>query len=307
MTTAIVAIHGHGLKPSRDALGSLWHDALRHGVERFEKAQVDTFQAAHWEFVYFGDLLESYLNGRGHTHDEALDIEDRNYSLRQLKARKRKSFVSRRIYERLPGKSSVGEFIADVGQPMMRGIGLGDVLIERFAPSYSGYWTALRDEVVGRVIESLKAPMTRGDRIVIVAHCLGSVAAYDALWRLQHASGYDWYQDTKVDHLVTLGSPLGDESVKKQLLGAQDPVPERYPHNVLHWANVTAEDDYISHDNTVANDYSAMLTNRLVSTISDESILNLAVRYGRSNPHNALGYLISPTVARIVCGALAPH
>jgi hypothetical protein len=43
-----------------------------------------------------------------------------------------------------------------------------------------------------------------------------------------------------------------------------------------------------------------MLNLRLVSSIRDYHIYNLAVRYCKSNPHSSLGYLIHPRVAKIV-------
>jgi hypothetical protein len=70
--------------------------------------------------------------------------------------------------------------------------------------------------------------------------------------------------------------------------------------------NLVAEDDYIAHDNTVANDFSGMLRHHMVSRIEDQTLLNFTVRYGRSNPHSALGYLVHPRTARIVSDWLGP-
>ena len=43
-----------------------------------------------------------------------------------------------------------------------------------------------------------------------------------------------------------------------------------------------------------------MLNLRLVSSIRDYRIYNMAVRYGKSNPHSSVGYLIHPRVTKIV-------
>ncbi len=43
-----------------------------------------------------------------------------------------------------------------------------------------------------------------------------------------------------------------------------------------------------------------MLDYHLISRIRDYRIYNLAIRYGHSNPHNALGYLIHPRVSSLV-------
>ncbi len=43
-----------------------------------------------------------------------------------------------------------------------------------------------------------------------------------------------------------------------------------------------------------------MLDARLASRINDYTIFNLTVRYGKSNPHNALGFLVHPRFGKIV-------
>jgi hypothetical protein len=124
---------------------------------------------------------------------------------------------------------------------------------------------------------------------------------YDVLWQLSHDSDYaDNYASKKVDTWLTLGSPLGDSMVRRRLLGANRKGRERFPANVLTWHNVSAEDDYMCHDNTLADDYKAMLKQRQVSSIRDYRIYNLTVRYGKSNPHCSIGYLMHPRTAQII-------
>ena len=72
------------------------------------------------------------------------------------------------------------------------------------------------------------------------------------------------------------------------------------PTNVLSWHNVAAEDDYTCHDNTLCNDFKAMLKQKHVSCIRDYQVYNLAVRYGKSNPHSSVGYYIHPRVSLII-------
>ena len=66
------------------------------------------------------------------------------------------------------------------------------------------------------------------------------------------------------------------------------------------WHNIAAEDDYVCHDKTVADDYKRMLQQRMIGDIRDHTIYNLSVRYGRSNPHSSLGYLIHPRTAQLL-------
>jgi hypothetical protein len=74
----------------------------------------------------------------------------------------------------------------------------------------------------------------------------------------------------------------------------------KYPTNIVSWYNISAEDDYLSHDNTLADDFRGMLRQKQVSLIRDYRIYNLAVRYGKSNPHSSVGYLIHPRVSQLV-------
>jgi len=43
-----------------------------------------------------------------------------------------------------------------------------------------------------------------------------------------------------------------------------------------------------------------MLQQRVVSAVNDYRIFNLAVRYGKSNPHSSIGYYIHPRMTKIL-------
>jgi hypothetical protein len=100
--------------------------------------------------------------------------------------------------------------------------------------------------------------------------------------------------------LLTLGSPLASDSVRAGLMGAELDLDERYPANIENWFNIAAEDDYVCHDATVADDFSPMIGRRGISRLEDIGIFSFARRYGRSNPHHSLGYLVHPHTARLV-------
>ena len=143
--------------------------------------------------------------------------------------------------------------------------------------------------------------MDGDNRVLLVSHGTGCIVAYDALWQLSNDAEYKQkFANRKVDLWLTLGAPLGDSTARKSLLGARHKGLERYPSNIVSWHNVSAEDDYMSHDNTLADDFNQMLEQKQVSFIRDYRIYNLAVRYGKSNPHSSVGYLIHPRTALII-------
>jgi hypothetical protein len=192
----------------------------------------------------------------------------------------------------------------DVVAPVLGAIGFCVPLIRAVSKDFARYFDQKSDyamRVRERLREQLCALLDRGDRIVLISHGTGSVVAYDVLWQLSHDPDLKKrYGDKKVELWLTLGSPLGDSSIRKRLLGAKEKPTTKFPVNVISWHNVAAEDDYTCHDNTLADDFKMMLQQRVVSAVCDYRIFNLAVRYGKSNPHSSIGYYIHPRVSKIL-------
>ena len=254
--------------------------------------------------TYYGDITDEFLRSRGKRYDETLDIGDRRNALTNLRSLdKRKHFGVAR-YDRLPGKSAITEFAADVLAPVLGSLGFSKKLLEKVGLDFAEYWnpdsdfaSRIRERVRNAICEALEA-----DReILLVSHGTGCVVAYDVLWQLSNDPEYsERCGDRKIDTWVTAGAPLGDSMVAKRLLGSDVSGVGRYPSNIVSWHNLSAEDDFVSHDNTLADDFKDMLKNRQVSFIRDYRIYNLTVRYGKSNPHSSLGYLVHPRLAQII-------
>lgn len=300
----LILIHGRGFKPAQADLEALWLEALGSGLTRDFADPLPAWRRCRHEFVYYGDEISTVLGRAGRRYDTALDLADLKNTLVSLAALAKTKQFRREHYERLPGKSPLKEFLADIGAPSLAVLGLKDRAVGRFLPELLDYWqtsgSTIRT-VDERVCEVIAAAMDRGDDILLLTHCIGSVLAYNALWALSRGGFRDArYADGKVAVWLTLGSPLGDETVKHRLDGGADDRESRYPGNIVAWVNVAAEDDFVCHDERVANDYQAMLDQRLVSRIDDIPIYNMAMRYGRSNPHNALGYLMHPRVTQVI-------
>ena len=236
-------------------------------------------------------------------YDEALDVADREAALSRIGEFDKSKRFRRVHYESLPGKNSVKEFLTDIGAPLASKVGLGSQFWERVAPELGWYMqgNTFARTLDSRVADALRRASEEQAQTLIVSHCLGTVAVYNALWDLAFG---DAPNPTKFHTWVTLGSPLADETVKRKLRGRDAPDAERYPNNLLNWYNLAAEDDYMCHDETVANDFAAMLDRHLLSQLVDYRIYNLSVRYGRSNPHSSVGYLAHPRVSELLANWL---
>lgn len=301
---SLLLVHGRDFKPSAESYMELSMAALRSGVERDFPDTLGALDAVNKSVAWYGDLNAEILQAKGKRYDESLDIGDRCNvlaNLREISARKRFSIGQ---YDRLPGKSAVPEAMVNFVAPLFGAVGLCVPLIRTISKDFAQYLDRKSDyamKVRNRLRDQLCELMDRGDRIVLISHGTGSVVAYDVLWQLSHDPDLkEKYGEKKVELWATLGAPLGDSSIRKRLLGAKEKMAARYPVNVVNWHNVSAEDDYCCHDNTLADDFKKMRQQRLVSTVNDHKIYNFAVRYGKSNPHSSLGYLIHPRISKIL-------
>jgi len=299
----LILVHGRNARISASILLSHWRTAIERALERDSPGGPD-LSRTRVQMLYYGDLLNE-VSAVEPTRP-AIEQADRELSLKRLLALKNSKQFRRVHYEALPGKNSIREFGADVSAPLSNVLGLGRKRIARVMPELISYWEnqqEFRDQVQSRLAKLVSAALARDDRVMVIAHCLGSVIAYDTFWSLSH-SDPALSTERRVDTFVTLGSPLADNYVRHHLAGGkasqQGAHGVSYPDLFNKWLNIAAEDDHICHDETVSNDFEEMLKSRLVTSIDDYRIYNLSVNYGRSNPHSAIGYLIHPRLSRIL-------
>ncbi len=301
---SILIVHGRDFKPAEQSLMDISVAALRAGVERDYPDHMLVFDDLAIDNAYFGDLTNALLEAQGKRYDEQLDLGDRTNALNSLRGIAARKRFGIRQYDCLPGKTALREFAADIAAPLCGALGLTMPLIASVSKDFAEYLSGksdYADEVRKRVRVKLCELLDRGDRVLLMTHGVGCVVAYDVLWQLSHEAEYkERCEHAKVDTWLTLGAPLGDRYIRKRLMGAKEAVGDRFPTNVISWHNVSAEDDYTCHDNTLADDFNSMLNQRVVSAVNDYHICNLAVRYGKSNPHSSVGYYIHPRVAKIV-------
>lgn len=134
---------------------------------------------------------------------------------------------------------------------------------------------AVHDRVTGR-IGSVKA--------VMVAHSLGSVAAYEALCSLPAHNVYT---------LITLGSPLGLRRMFFNRL--QSPTiagRHSWPAPLAQWINISFTRDPIA------------FVKRLSPMFGDGQQITDIILPGRSNSHALQSYLSTPETRSLVAGAL---
>ncbi len=305
MAKVIFFIHGRSFKPPEAKLKKLWFDAVEAGLKRdFAPSKLAAFKRMKKEFVYYGKISNTFLKkaekkpAKFSTDDSA----SRRVTLNQLEAYTAAQF-NKKTSNKLPGKSAAGEALADLFGGVAAFFRISDPLIEAIAPDMREYWnrdSKFGSDVRATLSEPLAKAIRAGHKIMLISHSLGTMISYDALWKFSYYSEYKDIRKKKLDLLVTLGSPLADETVKRNLKGAKASGSRQYPSNIRRWVNLAAEDDYIAHDETVRNDFKRMKRDKLVESIDDHRMYNLAVRNGKSNPHHGGGYLIHPKVTKLI-------
>lgn len=156
------------------------------------------------------------------------------------------------------------------------------------------------DGIADDVKRLLKVPLlaaSGSDRpVLLIAHSMGSVIAYEALWELSHNHG----NPVDIDLLLTMGSPLGQRFMQERISGHERMGKDRYPANIRHWRNLTAVGDLTAIDPWLANDFGEMVELGLVDAIVDERFLSYFRLDGKLNVHAEYGYLINEKTAHTV-------
>lgn len=149
----------------------------------------------------------------------------------------------------------------------------------------------------------LRAAVEAHRPVLLMAHSMGSVIAFDTLWEMTH-NGID---HVDVDLFLTMGSPLGQNYIQKRIKGHSENGRQRYPGNVRHWKNLSAVGDLTAIDPWLANDFAEMLTLGLVDTFHDKEIYSAFRHDGAQNVHSEYGYLVNEITAEIVAGWWRSH
>lgn len=312
----LVIIHGRDKKPVCEVMEGLVRKSLAAGLRRVDEDTASMLEkgAVKLTFVYYGDINNRLLlerqdmkpredywikqHGKWYVRPDFYE-ED----LQRLIARPTAE-LNKEAYKELVRDQPWITFkdeLAGAVSPFLSLFDMSYRAIRKLLPDLGAY---LDSRVVGSQIrERLQAPLGKalndGEDVMLISHSMGCMVAYDVLWKFSRMSEYKQLWQRRVQVWLTIGNPLGEPSVLNGLYDSNEPEDGRYPTNVNKWININAVDDYIAHDQTIADDFRPMISRQLVQELSDgPAIYNLwKDNKGRCNPHNLFGYLNHPDVA----------
>lgn len=130
-----------------------------------------------------------------------------------------------------------------------------------------------------------------GHRILLVAHSMGALIAYDVLRHLEQDA-----RSVRIKHFVTIGAPLGLAKVRSKIAAEHGAV--RMPNNVGQWSNLSDKRDLATVADTISKDYAP---NDSGTRVRDVAVLNAYhLPNGKPCHHTAFGYLRSPEFSEMV-------
>jgi Alpha/beta hydrolase of unknown function (DUF900) len=286
----IIGIHGLANKPPNDPPEEIrqrwWRSALVEGLRRNCAKTTDDLD---FDFVYWADLRYSSPIRLEHNPEPYYPAEG-NQPFPSYHVSKWAEIFN----EAATTVGAAVDFL-DLHTGVTQ---VGDFVLERNLEDLAAYYDnkQFREDVRQRLIKTLQAHA--GKRIMLIAHSMGSIIAYDVLRLLGRQT-----PSFPVDHFVTIGSPVGLPHVKYKIFQENDLV--RTPSVVGRWTNFADRRDIVAVQAKLADDYEA---NDQGVKVVDVPVINSYVSppdrdpANKPNYHKSYGYLRTPELSNLVRG-----
>ncbi|ACB23597.1 hypothetical protein [Methylobacterium radiotolerans] len=280
----IIGIHGLANKPPRDEKAAWWRAAIREGLDRnlgLRVAEADlSFTFVYWADLRYPQPLAGDRNREPYRPDHGLGP----FPSPAGQPDRAEPTLTDRIYRGL--------------SHLQKAAGLtpvDDLILEYRLDDLWGYYedAAFRAAARARLRDALAA--AAADRVLIAAHSMGGLIAYDVL----RAAEADGTPMPRCD-LVTLGAPLGLAELKLKL--ADEHGDLRVPAALAAWTNLMDRQDIA----TVGDDLAALYApNAAGVRVRDVPVINAYRRPdGAENRHKSYGYLRTPEFSRVLAAFL---
>ena len=294
MSKIIIGIHGLGNKPPFHILQKWWEMSIGDGL----KAINHPFPLLNFNLVYWANFIYS----------EPLDIDEKDiehplfledpYSPEGKIEKAEPEPIQKRIrdyIEKQLDKLLLNEDLT------INFSSISDFIIHHFFHDLEIYYSSnLSDEdrssyLAREAIRENLAEILRkhkNDEILLIAHSMGSIIAYDVLTQI--------VPDINIDTFVTCGSPLGIPVIMNKIKVEQKNNTKSLsvPENITRrWYNLSDLGDRVAINYNLADDYHKNLKG---ISIVDKQVHNTYEYGGNKNPHKSYGYFRTPEMSEIV-------
>lgn len=294
----IIGIHGVGNKPPERILRHWWKKSIDEGLKRIGHPHLEYFfELVYWAHFLYSEPQQLKIRERGHP----LRIDDPYVPGPRQRAKSPPSQLRKKILnvvEKVLDKVFLSEhrlinfdFISDyVIRKKFR-----DLDLYYHNANVGGARPGFHARSLIRLALANTLRKHENDDILLIAHSMGSIVAYDVL--TQETPNID------IHTFITLGSPLGLPTILKRFfvdqkkdfrIEKQAPSPEN-----IRWAwyNFADLEDRVAINYTLADDFAK---NKHGVGPQDIIVSNDYEFEGERNHHKAYGYLRAPEVAEII-------
>jgi triacylglycerol esterase/lipase EstA (alpha/beta hydrolase family) len=275
----IIGIHGLDNKPEPAVLSAWWKASIEEGLARHGAGRKPKFR---FELVYWADLIYP------EPADPASLTEPYVPAAGEGPLPRGGLSVTRMTAARV--REGTGRVLARIFKTRLAENRFKDALWARM-PDLHSYKQdeSLREAVQARLLGRLRAARRWRRPVMLIAHSMGSIIAYDVLREAEHT-----LPRLRLEHLVTVGSPLG--------LGEFGDIVERplhVPECVMRWSNLADPKDQVARWDAFLSE--GCLPNKKGVTISDRLVVSGYVNpAGAANPHKVYGYLRTPEMSELI-------
>ena len=304
-------IHGLASKPPAEVTHELWQKSLIENIRVDQKRLArkldrspEVFESAYWANVV-----------PHHIPDDAAYC-------RKLRIQVDKVIAERQAIRgqfHVGAGEKLGSFFKDRGLDLVKllagALTVKDDVMTSFLRETELYEADqyIADQIRAPLEAALRRAWDQDIEPVILSHSMGSFVAYDVLWRFAHRKtpGFREYNRKRVKIFVTMGSPLGDPTIRDLLFSSHhsDHESRHYPTNIDFWHNYACLGDVVSHHKDFTEifyrpmrDLKLFPANKKHRTIDYVDLHNpfqVVTHAGnrdreKRNPHKSYGYLAQP-------------
>lgn len=270
MSYTIIGIHGLSNKPTPNVLAESWEKAMLEGLRK-NKGLIE--KSINFQSVYWADVM--------------YDKPDKNYDL----YKSAKKGAIKRYKEKWIDivRAAAGDAIGDVFDGIKKTFGfdaIADKVLKYKLKDLHSYYTNETKRIKLRERFSKAICENKNKRIMVVAHSMGSIIAYDVLREIGREDPL-----ISIEHFVTIGSPLGIPHVKYKI--SKENALIRTPSVVKRWTNFADRRDPVAVDIYLKGDYEP---NDRGVEVKDDLVMN---DWG-GICHKSYGYLRTPEFTDIL-------
>ena len=297
MNKIIIGIHGLGNKPSPFLLERWWRKSILEGLNRIgRKRRTIPFELVYWADILYPRHLRPSI--KDPCHPLYLDEHYRPGEKPPFHpATKTRSKWLKTISKQLDRVFLNSDMTLNFER-------IADKIISRYFKDLETYYASksiIKSEAGRPARETIRDRLAaillkyRHKDILLVAHSMGSIIAYDVLSQT--------LPEIKLHTLVTIGSPLGLPIIVSRIFFEQKRVNTdvtclKVPDNISNgWYNLADVEDKVALDQTLADDYSANVSG--VSAM-DMEVANDYEMDGVKNSNKSFGYLRTLEMAFVI-------